>query len=911
MNYVPSQEAAFFLQSMSDGIVLCDQQGKIAYLNPTAAKLFRTTLEDLRGRDLLPLFTPPWRDDVLALLARTTPGGGEPLLADLSLPGGKRMEVSLHCEPLPWDDAGRALFLRPGAEVTLSSWVMTDPESVYRDLLDNLPCAVVEIDPTGVILYANKRIRELLGYSPEELIGQNAENLVGLEARGRIRGALAQQLTDPVFVRDEYPFIARDGEIRYVTTHTGPILRDGKVACLRCVLADITESRRRESVLRASEARLAHVFRHLPIMVCALDDQGLPAVWNSECERVTGFSAEEIVGNPKYPSILSPVPAELRLALEGPSAMEKELRDYQVEMRTKLGATKTVAWSNVSRRVPIQGWSSWCVGVDVTVPQCIAQDLHNYLSFLETLMSTIPSPVFYKDTQGRYLGGNDAFAERIIGMPKIEIIGQTMSELAGKIPPSLEAIYKDADGLLLKEGGVQDYEAPVRCADGKIREFRFLKSVFYDEEGGPAGIVGVMFDQSEKNRILAEHRRLSLAVEQAPDSVIITDLNGIISYVNQAFTQITGYRADEAVGNTPSMLRSGKQTDEQYAELWRAITAGKVWSGRLVNRAKDGRLFVEDTKILPVMDSEGKPIHYIAIKRDISQVLELERQVFQAQKLEAVGRLAAGIAHEINTPTQYVGDNTRFLQDSFFNLLDVLQRYERFEQAATSAEPLEDVRAELERAKDKADMEFLLEELPKAVEQSLEGIGRITEIVSAMKEFSHPGSEEMTPFDLNAGVRSTTTVARNEWKYVANLELDLASNLPLVPCYPGDINQVVLNLVVNAAHAIGEKEIADKSQGKGLIRVQTLLVGEFAEIRVTDTGTGIPEHIREKIFDPFFTTKTVGKGTGQGLALAHAVVVDKHSGRISCESEAGAGATFVIALPLHGMKEPGDNPKER
>jgi signal transduction histidine kinase len=275
----------------------------------------------------------------------------------------------------------------------------------------------------------------------------------------------------------------------------------------------------------------------------------------------------------------------------------------------------------------------------------------------------------------------------------------------------------------------------------------------------------------------------------------------------------------------------------------------------------------------------------------------LELQLRSAQKLESIGQLAAGIAHEINTPTQYVGDNTRFLKDAFGDILALLDAYERLAQEAvggtTDAETL---RAVTEAAL-AADLDYLREEIPKSIEQSLDGVGRVSSIVLAMKDFSHPGVEEFTRIDLNRSIESTATVCRNEWKYHAALELDLDPELPSVQCLPGEINQVFLNIIVNAAHAIADT-VGDAEGALGKITISTRSDGSCVEIRIQDTGTGIPEHIRERIFDPFFTTKGVGKGTGQGLAIAHAVITKKHCGTISIESEIGRGTTFVIRLPL-------------
>jgi PAS domain S-box-containing protein len=294
----------------------------------------------------------------------------------------------------------------------------------------------------------------------------------------------------------------------------------------------------------------------------------------------------------------------------------------------------------------------------------------------------------------------------------------------------------------------------------------------------------------------------------------------------------------------------------------------------------------------------GVVVRYEGMCEDVTESKLLRSQLLQAQKLESVGQLAAGIAHEINTPTQYIGDNVRFLQDAFQDLRSILASYDRLLVAATanalSCETVKEVAAAVERA----DVGYLLEEIPKAIEQTLEGVSRVSTLVSAMKEFSHPGTKEKTPLDLNRAIASTITVARNEWKYVADVETDFDPSLPLISCHPGEFNQVILNLIVNAAHAIAD--VVGKGSAKGKITVQTKNCPDCVEIRIRDTGTGIPEKVRARIFDPFFTTKEIGKGSGQGLSIAHSVVVDKHAGRINFETEEGKGTTFVIRLPHDG-----------
>jgi signal transduction histidine kinase len=285
------------------------------------------------------------------------------------------------------------------------------------------------------------------------------------------------------------------------------------------------------------------------------------------------------------------------------------------------------------------------------------------------------------------------------------------------------------------------------------------------------------------------------------------------------------------------------------------------------------------------------------------QLESLHIRLAQAQKLESIGELAAGIAHEINTPIQYVGDNTRFVQSACQDITSILEICQRLVGSAGIEGNLTDAAAILQATMDQADVEYLIDEIPSAIQQSLEGVDRVANIVRAMKEFAHPGNCEMTPTDLGKAIENTVMVARNEWKYVADLDTVFDPNLPLVPCLPGELNQVLLNMIVNASHAIAES-LDESPDQKGRIRITTQLAPPYAEIRVMDSGSGIPTANLEKIFTPFFTTKAAGKGTGQGLAIAHSVVVEKHNGTIHVESEPGEGTVFTIRLPLEVSKHP-------
>lgn len=285
------------------------------------------------------------------------------------------------------------------------------------------------------------------------------------------------------------------------------------------------------------------------------------------------------------------------------------------------------------------------------------------------------------------------------------------------------------------------------------------------------------------------------------------------------------------------------------------------------------------------------------LQAEIADRNRMEIQLRHAQKMESIGQLAAGIAHEINTPTQFIGDNTRFVQDAFGDISRLIAAYERLFRAVAAGPVAPELIGEVRAAAGAADMAYLSREIPHAIRQSLEGIARVSNIVRAMKEFSHPGTTEKTALDLNHAIESTLTVCRNEWKYVAELTTDFDPKLPPVPVLPGEFNQVILNIVINATHAIADV-VGRSGERKGMITVSTRRDSDWAEVRIGDTGTGIPESARQRIFDPFFTTKNVGQGTGQGLAIAHSVVVRKHGGTIGFETETGRGTTFVIRIPL-------------
>jgi PAS domain S-box-containing protein len=363
--------------------------------------------------------------------------------------------------------------------------------------------------------------------------------------------------------------------------------------------------------------------------------------------------------------------------------------------------------------------------------------------------------------------------------------------------------------------------------------------------------------------------------------------------VNDAAVEYLGYARDEFAELTVENICQPEDLNAHLEFLTRLRDASRPDELRL--KTRDGRVAVMEASAHDIA-FEGRPAR-LALLNDVTERKRLEVELRYAQKLESIGRLASGIAHEINTPVQFIGDSVHFLQDGFGGLLSLVDGY-RAAVIAAGAAPLDAaVLDALRDAEDAADLDYVRENVPKACERTLAGIHRVAEIVRAMREFAHPGPTEQAPADLNRLVGNALMVARNEYKYVADVETEFG-DIPLVVCHAGDLGQAFLNMIVNAAHAI--RSVVGESGERGMIRVTTRSDGETSEVAITDSGCGIPAAVRDRIFDPFFTTKAVGEGTGQGLAIARAIVVDRHGGTIEFETYEGKGTTFTIRLPVSG-----------
>jgi PAS domain S-box-containing protein len=504
------------------------------------------------------------------------------------------------------------------------------------------------------------------------------------------------------------------------------------------------------------------------------------------------------------------------------------------------------------------------------------------------LLQTAPIAVFSMDLEHRITSWNHKMAQ-LTGYPAQEVIGKTPHLFYGSQEKPYQPVPFDS-------GYITTEEIVFRRKDQEIRTTSRKTELLRDSKGNIIGGIECLDETTGQKLFHDELLKIQTALNDATDAMIITDLAGKATYVNMAFGPLFKYTLETI---NEDGIRAIFVDQNMARDVLCAILNEDSWSGETQMVSRAGRTFPALLRATPIWGdtiSEG-PIGVLLIINDITERKCLETQLLQAQKLEAIGQLAAGIAHEINTPMQYVGDNTRFLKESFEDLITLLNKSAQFLPSKNDGNLNPTLLGEMENAFLSADVEFLSKEIPIAIAQTLEGISRVSEIVRAMKEFSHPNDQEKSETNINEAILNTITVARNEWKYVADLETMLDPNLPPVPCLRGEFNQVILNLLINAAHAI-EDVVGNGSEQKGKITVVTRQDGNWAEITIRDTGTGIAREIQSKIFDPFFTTKEVGRGSGQGLAIAHGVIIKKHGGTLTFETEAGKGTTFMIRLPL-------------
>jgi PAS domain S-box-containing protein len=764
-------------------------------------------------------------------------------------------------------------------------------------ILNAVEEGVCGVDAEGKATFCNDPLLRMTGYRSEELLGQNLHELLHHSQPDGSRHRTEECSFCKAIAAHEAMHLAtgvlwrKDGTCFPADYWVRPLERSfGLTGCVITV-KDITGIEQTKGVLRQSEERFRRILASSPDVAWTSDQNGRTIYVSPKAEGVLGYSKQEVCAARAglwlgriHPEDFGRVNQAYRNLFEKQTSFDEEYRIRRKDSKWIWVHDRSVGTHQEDGIAYADGFLC-----DITLRKAAEAELRSQTALLEAQVHCTLDGILVVNGRGQRLMQNQRLSE-LFDIPS-DLLEEKDDENTLKYVVSL---IKDPESFLAKVNHLYKHPEQTSRDEIELKNGTFLdrySAPVVDKNGIYYGRIWTFRDITARKRAEKEVRLTQFSVEHASDAIQWIDSSGRIVYVNRAsctsFQRTREELLELALSDiSPAFPRGTWET------FWEQLKTRGAMTFESQVQTKSGEIFpVEITANYLKFDGQE---YCFGFARDIRERRALEGQLRHAQKLEGVGQLAAGIAHEINTPTQFVSDNLTFLRDSWKSAYELLELYRHSIRKIAGNVPAA-MAETLKQAEQKCDLGFIASEVPLAIDQSLDGTSRVAKIVRAMKEFSHPDSVDKTAADLNKTIESTITVARNEWKYVSEIVMAFDPTLPLVECYPGDINQVVLNLIVNAAHSIKEKI---KEGEKGRITVGTKTRDGLVEISVRDTGKGIPPAIQGKVFDPFFTTKEVGKGTGQGLALAYTVVVKKHAGKIWFETEVGQGTTFYITLPV-------------
>ncbi len=765
-----------------------------------------------------------------------------------------RSDLNYRIPILAQDELGElsVTFNRMTDELQKLYTTLQESETNFRTFFETMTDMIIVGTPNGCILFTNAAVTQTLGYTPDDLKGMHLLDVHPADKRVEVGEIFAAMFRG----EREYcplPLAAKSGALIPVETRVWFGKWDG-ADCVFGICKNLIAE-------QEAQQRFERLFRHNPasMALSTLPDGRFMDV-NDAFLKVSGYTRDEVIGNTTAELGFFP-DSQRQAAVAENLRVDGRISNVELPIRCKDGAIIDGIFSGEA--ISSQGQQYFLtVMIDITDRKQGEEELRFKNLLLSTQQEVSIDGILVVDEDAKILSYNQRFIEMWgvpaklvedeIDEPVLQFVTAQMADPRTFLQ-LVQYLYENRhetsqDELVLVDGRVFDrYSAPMFGPDE-----RYYGRIWYFR------------DITERKRVVAEKERLALAIEQAAETIVITNAEGTIQYVNPAFERTTGYTPAEAIGQNPRILKSGKQDDAFYKMMWDTLVRGEIWSGHLVNMKKNGELYTENATISPVRDASGNTINYVAVKRDITNELTLDEQFRQVQKMEAVGRLAGGVAHDFN------------------NMLGVILGY--IEMAMLKVDPSQPLHADLD-------------EIRKAAARSVDLVRQL--LAFARKQIVAP-----KVLDLNEAIADMLKMLQRLIGEDINLSWQPGANLWLVKIDPSQIDQILANLCINARDAItdvGKVAImtANSTFDEDYCAEHAGFVpGEYVRLAVSDNGCGMDKETLALIFEPFFTTKDVGKGTGLGLASIYGAV-KQNNGFINAYSEPGLGTTFTIYLPRH------------